>query len=364
MTDLIDRYRGLEPPPSIANLQVLGSHELDGQLGESQHARVDKFRSVLEQAVANGYRVVDLSRLEADIPDDAKPTNHQLVKLVQEQTGGVVLSPEYKGLRRSGYSDFHIIRTPGAESSAHQVFFGVLHKPGNTAGGLSVAVKPCETNPNKAITDWVNGSLIRRTDPRAYAPVGFVVGDQVGYSITHFKPEGFDTLESTSWSRVLRDMEDNRFDGQRQLLRFVAESLANIHGDNVFHGDPQFKNIVLDPTGEVYFIDWESADFYAHDPNQQTLTNKMTHDLKVLFCSMATPESAHGVGLLDGFTTLVQWSYFKEHFLDSYIEQYLKGANPEERQFEAVAQVEADMQQYILDGELYKSHARNHTHLR
>lgn len=352
---------GLYSPPAD-EWDVLFSREM-GELGPDQRNRVEAFRETLTEGMTKGFKIVDPDDLSYAVTDNEKPVNSQLAKAVEERVGeNVCLSPDFQWLARAGFSAFHVRRTPGAETSAHKVFFGVLHDPKDVTRGISVAVKPCEEKPKKAVMDWLNNELIHQADERTYEPVGYILTPERGYSITKFKGEGFDTLDSTSWENVLLYEDDPDYEGQREALKSVATTLATNHREYAFHGDPQFKNIVLDITGEVYLIDWESAAFYDEAPKQSVLVHKMAHDLKVLFASMAMPEKHHGVGVLSIFKHPAQWHHFKKYIFTPYMETYLQGDNAEGQRFMTVATVEQQMEDYIVNGELYKSYSRSRAH--
>ncbi len=357
----VESGTGLDSPPA-SGWGVLFSREM-GELGLDQRTRVETFLGTLAEGISQGFKIVDPTELGYAVTDSEKPINSQLAKAVEQRVGeNVCLSPDFKWLARAGFSAFHVRRTPGAETSAHKVFFGVLHDPKDMSRGISVAVKPCEEKPKKAVMDWLNNTLIHEVDDRTYEPVGYVMTSERGYSITKFKGEGFDTLDSTSWENVLLYEEDPDYEGQREALTSIASALAVNHRDHAFHGDPQFKNIVLDITGDVYFIDWESAAFYDEAPQQSVLVHKMAHDLKVLFASMAMPENHHGVGALSIFKPPAQWHHFKKYIFTPYMEAYLQGDDADGQRFMTVATVEQQIEDYIVNGELYKSYSRARTH--
>jgi hypothetical protein len=349
------------PPPSVADWQLLGSNELEGD----RKVDVDRFKWSLAESIHDGIKVLDIDSLYHRVSDKEKAISQQMLKAVTERAGSnFYVSPEYGWLAGAGYSAFHVRRVSGAETSAHGVFFGVLHDPDNMSKGVSVAIKPCDTKPETAVADWVNNSLIHKQDDRTYEPIGFILdGYGMGYSITKFKKEGFDTLDSTTWNNVLAYEEDPAYSGQREVLTSVAEALASLHKNHIYHGDPQFKNIVVDITGDVYFIDWESAAIYTNAPEPAQMTHKMEHDLKVLFRSVAMPEDKAGVGLLDIFTDNIKWSLFKKYIFDPYMEAYMPGGlsgvgTGEGSDFMVIADIEENLRSYIVGGEIYASYSR------
>ena len=347
------------PPMSIPNWQLLGSNELVGERGD----QVNRFRDSLKQAINAGVEVVNIDDLAPSVTQPDKPIELQLLKAVEKRSNGeLCLSPDYGWLATAGFTAFHARRTFGAETSAHGVFFGVVHDPNDSSKGITVAVKPCIKKPETAYQDWLNNHLARKIDDRCYEPVGFIVDGGRGYSITKFKRDGFDTLDSTTWDNVLTIEGDPEYKTQIEVISSVAVALAELHKNNIFHGDAQFKNIVLDVTGEVYLIDWESATFFARPPEDGVLQHKISHDMKVLFRSMAMPVNKMGVGLISNFKHPMQWEYFKQYVFDPYMEAYLDGADENDPRFGIIAEVEEQVEEYILTGAIYESFKRQRSH--
>lgn len=356
----MNRAEALESPAmSVPNWQLLGSNEQIGERGD----QVNKFRDTLKQAVSAGVEVININDLMPEIVHPDKPIEQQLLKAVEERSNGeLCLSPEYSWIANAGITTFHARRTFGAETSAHGVFFGVMHDPDDPTKGITVAIKPCVEKPETAYQDWLNNHLARNIDKRCYEPIGFIVGGGTGYSITKFKRDGFDTLDSTTWDNVLIIEDDPEYETQKEVIKSVAVTLAELHKKNIFHGDSQFKNIVLDVTGEVYMIDWESATFYYQPPEDGVLQHKIGHDLKVLFRSMAMPVSKMGVGLISNFKHPMQWEHFKQYVFNPYMESYLDGVNDNDPRFGIIAEVEEQIEEYILTGAIYESFKRQRSH--
>lgn len=326
--------------------------------------RLYAFREALEIAKDSGFQLVSETIFEVENPG-SKPINKIAVSNVEKQMlyGGntFYISPEYSWLAEEHIDGFSVLRTAKAETSAHGVFFGVLQNK-TTEKGLPVAIKPCAKKPSKAYIDWANNSLIARTKRRHFSPVGFLIHGDINYSITELEP-GVETLDNTDWTSVLQDTTDSSYDGQRRLLSSVGKTLAELHTDNIYHGDTQFKNIAVDITGNTYFIDWEAASIYAPDSPEVNKMKKMSHDLKVLLRSVAFSEDDMGVGLLTSFSPSLQWEHFKSYIFDSYMETFLE-TNTDEAAFSRIAEVEEDLKKYILSGDLALSVKRVRNGLR
>ncbi len=333
--------------------EVLGSHELEKEQRDQLYA----FRSALTDCYAlNGARVIDVDRLPRPDGDTDKSLSEQMkgavIDRVTRKTQRLWLSPEYEWLGYAGLGNFNVIRTASAETSAHHVFFGIMHGGEPEGRGLKVAIKPCVENRTTACSDWLNATLAAKNGERGYKTVGFMFHDGTGYSITELD-ESTDTLDNTNWGNVLVDESDLEYMHQVAILGDIAKKLADLHNKNVFHGDPQFKNIALDVTGETFFIDWESATFFGGDQKYSDILHKSEHDLRVLFSSMARSEKAKGVGILSDFTHSVQWVLFKKHIFDPYMEERLEKAEDPGLVFDLVADIEERLEQYITNGELY-----------
>ncbi len=341
--------------------EVLGSNELE----PGHKNQVYAFRQAIEEGYAlNGAQVIDIDRHEHAIINESKPINVQMAVSIQERVernnNRLWLSPEYSELMGAGLTKFSVVRTSVAETSAHQVFFGLLYNDKDTQAALPVAIKPCTTKPIKACYDWLNAQIVSTKEGmRCFKPVGFMYGsDGTGYSITELE-KGVEALDNSNWVNVATDIENEEYAGQRQNIKFIAEKLANIHRKNIFHGDPQFKNIAVDITGDIFFIDWESATFLTDEAKPSIVLHKAVHDLRVMYGSMALPEQHNGIGLLSGFKLPVQWDYFKEYVFDPYMEAFIEGRDDNSKAFQQISDTEEQLKEYILSGRLYESFRRH-----
>jgi hypothetical protein len=346
----------------VPEWEILGSHEQKGDHGDM----VSRFRKDFREAFSNGTSIINIDDLTHNIKSPEKSIEMQLAKSVDSRADGrLYLSPEYRWLEGAGYTHFHARRTSGPKTSSHGVFFGVIHeKPDDVTNAIAVAIKPCVDKPLTAIEDWVGNSLARKVDDRSYEPIGFFTSNEIAYSITRFDPEGFDTLEKIPWVNAARYEGEPEYTEQQEILKKIGTSLANLHDNNVFHGDPQFKNIVHDISGETYFIDWESAKFYQETPPENIVVSKTEHDLRVLFGSMARSIHDNGVGLLEKKTPSAQWAAFRTFIFEPYEEAYIHELTndfekEQERRLDVLGEVEERMKDYVLNQGLRRSLASN-----
>jgi Lipopolysaccharide kinase (Kdo/WaaP) family len=285
-----------------------------GELEEVPHGRLQEFRQDLEHIQESGALVVRAEAFAENIKS-TKPINIQIINNIHRQvvSGGgrqLYLSPDFSWLGEDLASRFSVVRTAGAETSAHGVFFGLLAGE-EEKWALPVAIKPFRKNPANAYADWLNNSLIAQTKQNHFEPVGFMIGEKINYSITELK-QGAETLDNSDWTTALLDESNPEYTGQRALLIKVGAELGDFNARRIYHGDLQFKNIVIDVAGNVFFIDWESSSFYGDQVPEEVLMKKSAHDLLVLFGSMARSEEDKGVGLLHKFTPWMQWHHFRE----------------------------------------------------
>jgi tRNA A-37 threonylcarbamoyl transferase component Bud32 len=273
--------------------------------------------------------------------------------MIMHEGDNLYLSEDYAWLRDGGPYDVSVIRTAKAETSAHGVFFVALEDP-ESGNALPVAIKPCSVkdadspkNPDKAYIDWLNNQMIGQAGRQHFSPVGFLIEGDKTFSISELKTD-VETLENSDWRQVLVDENDPQYEGQRAVLPEVGRAMADIHADGIIHGDPQFKNIAIEPNGQVYFVDWESATFLGGAADEELKTKQMAHDLKVLIRSVGCNEQEMGVGLLSGFSPHLQWEYFKKYIFDPYMETILERDNSDEA-FDRVAAIEVIAKDYIFD---------------
>lgn len=325
------------------------------ELPETNREQLAKFRAALNHGLEHELLVLNPDEFEPQT-SDVKPINAAMASELKEITKSseslIFLSPEYEWLKKHNLDHFSVLRAAKAETSAHGVFFGLL-SDANSEGALPVAVKPCETKPDVAMVDWLNNSLAAKTEKRHFQPVGFMIGGDVAYSITELD-RTVETLDNSNWQPVLYDADNPQHEGQRDLLMGVGRAMANLHAKNIAHGDPQFKNIAVDITGNLFFIDWESSTFCDPDVSNAVRVKRAAHDLRILFNSMDRSEEQKGVELLTIFHPSTKWKYFQEYVINPYIEAFLE-ADQREEAFDQVAEVEEIVCEYVLGNEIEHS---------
>lgn len=323
------------------------------ELEEASRDQLHKFRATFARAGENPIAVFgeDLFDVESYMSEGSpdKPINERIAAEIKDRMvysgNEFYTTEEFDWLPASGLDRFDVVRSAKAETSAHGVFFGVMTSS-QTDDSLPVAVKPCTENPKKAYLDWLNNNLVARTGRKNFIPIGFIFDEDRAYSITRIE-RGVETLDNTEWNNVLMDPESQQYEGQREELAELGRELAGLHQDKIFHGDPQFKNIAVDPAGKIFFIDWESAQFFGDNASSQVLNKKAAHDLEILYYSAAAPEARKGVGLLSAYSPELQWCYFNKFILTPYLEARLEADDSAEN-VEAVAETEDQIKNYVL----------------
>lgn len=339
-----------EMAPAVAQFQELVRQ---GALSP----RVLEFHEVRGHGADNPDKTITQNCVEAVIASTEDEPNDRFY--VDSEEAAVFLGGRNQ---RSNLS-----RTSIGETSAHQVFFVAL--AGN-AGRLRVAVKPFENGRGALAAEWTNTLIAREKGFGAFRPLGFVATAEGGYMLTE-RRDDIEPMDNVDWAGVLLDPEGNA-DMIEDMKKF-GPLLARLHESGGFHGDPQVKNGVLTEEGELDFIDWESAKFTEAPVwgkntagREEYLLGRAERDMKVLFASLARSVADKGVGFLDGFTPQTQWSFFREYIFTPYIEERLKLAaetpgSDEEAALLHLSELEAVVEKYILDGEMYKALARTRT---
>lgn len=255
-----------------------------------------------------------------------------------------------------------ISRTSIGETSAHKVFFALLTSDDDR---LRVAVKPFASGEvdRKAITDWSNTLLARKSGLDTFQPLGFMICNGLGYTLTE-RQDDIDPMDNLDWSRAL--IMPDLYKSMIEDAKKSGPALARLNHLGIFHGDPQMKNGVLTQRGSMHWIDWEAATFINRSRDYQTseevtlIHHKTVRDLRVLFSSLARSVDNNGVGLLQGQTALAQFQSFNELILTPYIDERLRLIETEypskvQDAYSELAFVEQEISDYIKNGDLYKT---------
>lgn len=308
---------------------------------------VVEFTSVLEDAERDTVSTKSITQLCVDgVKSVLKPYGE----------GGLYVESEFIAEEMEGMSELRISRTNIGETSAHQVFFASISDGFNSS---RVAVKPFVYDPHKSIHEWANTLIAQDRGLKTFFPIGFILHDGKGYTLT-LRQDDIEPMDNADWATALLNPEFN--EAMLTDLQKLGPAIARLHDLGCYHGDFQLKNAVITETGSVHAIDWEAAVFIDRRKDQDDFIYKKTvRDLKVLFGSLARPIQNQGVGLLDGLTLNAQWSYFKDLILDPYLYERLQlataGNRPDttDQMLVMLGAAELELEQYILDGDLYKN---------
>ncbi|MDQ3159053.1 MAG: hypothetical protein M3P98_02885 [bacterium] len=331
----------------FGELDVIGSFELP----EDQRQHLHEFRDALNST--ERFDVMDPGRVYVD-PTEAlhTPLNEIIARKIIERTVRKApiawVSPIHKKITLAGLDSVDPLRSARAETAAHNGFFAVMYNSKDLEKYESVYIKPFEERREKAVHDWLNGLMAKEWGQQTFSPLGFLMGEQSGYSITLLQDDA-DTLENTNWRTVFIDPTNPDNTEQIETIESVGRKLAEIHNDGIFHKDTQFKNIAWNVLGEVYLIDWESAQIFGNDGEQDRKISLAAHDLIVLFGSMFRTKAQYGVGLLSDFTEETQWYFFDKHVLTPYLTERI-GTTDDPNIIEVCGEIEEIIKTYILDG--------------
>lgn len=325
-------------------------------LGEVQQypVQVIDFEGVVDQANERNHKALSQGCLEV-VLDEVKNAPHTYFYSHSAENAE----------RIQKLPNVFISRTSIGETSAHKVFFALLTSDDDQ---LRVAVKPFVSGniAEKTITDWSNTLLARKSGLDTFEPLGFMICNGVGYTLTE-RQDDIDSMDNVDWSRALMSPDN---DSLINDITKTGPALARLNHLGIFHGDPQMKNGVLTQRGSMHWIDWEASTIINRDRDQASLKaeslirEKTVRDLLVLFNSLARSVSDNGVGLLDGKTPLAQYQSFNELVLTPYVNERLKlvdGSDTAkvEATFLELGEIEQDISDYIKTGTLQNNLKRS-----
>jgi hypothetical protein len=154
----------------------------------------------------------------------------------------------------------------GSAASHHEVFFGsvLVEREGEAISAMNVAVKPFTTAMN-ATREHDALTRVAAKGLDTLEPLALVKAGDRTTLITR-KREDLLTRDNVKWTIPF---EKTGPDGYEEVvvpeLRFIAESMAEMHSKGVFHGDAQPKNFALSDTGRNVVIDLEDAIISEND---------------------------------------------------------------------------------------------------
>lgn len=152
----------------------------------------------------------------------------------------------------------------GRESSRNSVLFGglFLHNSSSRSDReINVAVKPYigPGSQQRALQEYAMNEYISSLGIDCPTQLGMIrYGDSL-YTVSEYVPHII-TLDSLDWPSLTPDV-------QAGVIARGLDSLVTLHKHGVFHGDSQFKNLVIQPEAqEVWTVDFEYSVSLAHKP--------------------------------------------------------------------------------------------------
>lgn len=369
--------KSIESPESVEQITNIpeepyfGSQYILPEQSGDVVAKAINFKISLGEVQQYPMQVIDFD----SVIDQANERNH---KTLSQECLEIVLSEvqdaphtyfytynAYNAERIQKLRNVFISRTSIGETSAHKVFFALLTSDDDQ---LRVAVKPFVSGniAEKTITDWSNTLLARKNGLDTFEPLGFMICNGVGYTLTE-RQDDIDSMDNVDWSRALLSSDNESLIND---ITKIGPALARLNHLGIFHGDPQMKNGVLTQRGSMHWIDWEASTVINRNQDQPSQKNellireKTVRDLLVLFNSLARSVGDNGVGLLDGKTPLAQYQSFDELVLSPYVNERLRlidNSNPAKAEaiLLELGEVEQDISDYIKTGALYNNLKRS-----
>lgn len=175
----------------------------------------------------------------------------------------------------------------GKEDSAHQVFFGNIRAwwfQEATQQNMQVAIKPIpdtDMGREHLFQEASIYQLLAKLDIPTLEVFGVAMLEKPrhnisGFVITHFNPEII-TLDSLPWGHM---QEEERW----EYVDLAIDTLAILHSELLFHGDPAFKNIALGEAKQSFTVvdlEWGTCGRGIAD-NVHRIQQMMANDLSVL----------------------------------------------------------------------------------
>lgn len=229
------------------------------ELTPAQQAFVDRLDTLRDSSYAA------LPNFAAELPHDGRLPGHAPIS---DQLDGVHLAAEVVGpYRQAGEMapnhfsfDLDPLSSLGRTDSWRKVFFGWLglqSRSGAVEQRIRVAVKPFPMqDANKAVQECGMFQYAADLGLATLQLVGVVVDRQTDPSVLYVLTEVRDELMplgSHDWTNLQPEEVDTR-------VTPALDTLLQAHQLLLFHGDPDFRNIVEgDKQGSVSFVDLESA---------------------------------------------------------------------------------------------------------
>lgn len=215
------------------------------------------------------------------------------------------------------------------EDSHNKVFFGRLGivPEENTDSHIQIAVKSMDNSRAERLTgELAMFQYIGRLSLSTFRPAGFLVGEKASHLLTYFDGP-VATMDTVDWQKMTQE------EAWSELGKAV-DTLTFLHSNMLFHGDPWFRNIAFDETGDTVIIDPEltssAQELFAMlsgagmllDPEEKsaliTLVNRMSHD----FTNVCSSINQHIMPLLPKGerprTDEAKFKLYKRHLFEPY----------------------------------------------
>ena len=203
--------------------------------------------------------------------------------------------------------------------SSHGVVFMQATVFENGKKELATIVCKPYLDAKQGLKELINTSLVLRIGKDTARPLAVVITGRECYYLSVFRPDIF-TLDQQHWPKYPFS------EAILERLQKIAYRVADYHSLGLAHHDLQMKNLSESPIGDIIGIDWESASCFAQEqlPDPGRIVDIATHDLEVLFSSMARSKDDHGVGALTKVSKESRWAVFDKIFFSHYLQRWIE----------------------------------------
>jgi hypothetical protein len=234
--------------------------------------------------------------------------------------------------------------------SAHQVGIGMLYGYKRKAGPngipvtdtskrgniMSVAMKPFR-DMDKAANEYMGYQILRSIGIETFDPVGIFPSNdgETSVVITKYRSD-LKGLDQDTWlvgRRVTSQEDIKTHELNTKTVKEIAEVLAILHSNGVFHPDGQIKNYAITENGQVGVIDTENLTVV--DDDFELASAHAWRDIQKLMRSLiksTKEDGTYGVGMLAGMSNETLRNCFEELFLDPYTNKLAELSNEKNAQ--------------------------------
>lgn len=243
--------------------------------------------------------------------------------------GTAVVLPDYiEDFRKATRHEVFPGKTIAPERSAHEVAFGRVmghnHNVGAETARYSVAMKPFN-RAQDALHEMYGYMLLKQLGVQTFQPIGVFPAQKGSHCIV--LSENRKDLMSLDRDEWVAGRDVSTIDQAETAARNnttvteIAQTLAFLHSNGVFHPDGQIKNFAITYDGQVGVIDTEnlrctSLDDCSNPSSAWEDIEKLVHSL---VASGGDSDKIFGVGMLSGMSSGEVRRSTQELIIDPYL---------------------------------------------